>query len=121
MKSILIALMFGMLLNLGVASRANAATDKIDPKVASLVTVTHTSKGCMITAKPGVNLFDASQPTPAGLSGVRVTCHGSCVINSTSTTETTRSCKFTVQSGSPSTRYCEGCADGCWVALEASK
>ena len=72
MKIIVIAMMFGMLLNLGVASRANAAKDQIDPKVANLVTITHSAKGCQVRAKPGVFLTDGTKPVPAGLSGVHV-------------------------------------------------
>lgn len=107
--------MFGMLLNLGVASRANAATDQISPKIANLVTVTHSTKGCQVTAKPGAFLTDGTKPVPAGLSGVKVTCRGLCV----GTGGEAAKCKFTVgYTGQGAT--CEGCED-CYVMIEPTK
>ena len=118
MKSILIALMFGMLLNLGVASRANAATDQIDPKIANLVTVTHSSKGCQVTAKSGAFLTNGTTPVPNGLSGVKVICHGGCYTDSTNQTGF-HSCELKVLSGSSAS--CEGCPDNCYVVVKATK
>jgi hypothetical protein len=116
MKIIVIAMMFGMLLNLGVASRANAATDQINPKVASLVTVTHSTKGCQVTAKPGAFLTDGTKPVPAGLSGVRVLCKGSC----SGTGGEFKSCKLTVDYTNQGAT-CEGCPETCYVLVEHSK
>jgi hypothetical protein len=115
MKSILIAMIFGMLLNLGVASRANAATDQINPKVASLVTVTHSAKGCQVTAKSGAFLTNGTTPVPNGLSGVRVSCKGNCP--NTSNVGSLTFCDLKVANPYA---YCEGCED-CSVLVEPSK
>ncbi len=106
--------MFGMLLNLGIASRANAATDQISPKIANLVTVTHSTKGCQVTAKPGAFLTDGTKPVPAGLTGIVVKCSGSCEGRDGERV----SCRL--QPLFVSVASCEGCGE-CRVIIEPSK